>query len=189
MTAGPVDQGDAHDQRSGDQGSRDQVAGGVAQVDSRSTDAGDPTEELQRTVASLEDQARRAMADLDNSNKRHARDLERVRADERAEVSRQFLQVVDHLQLALDHAGSDPGSIIAGVEQVLGDANDTLARLGFARIDDVGVPFDPAKHEAVSVVELDGVEPGTVVHVVRPGFGEGSAQLRPASVVVSTGQP
>lgn len=183
MTDGPVDQGDAHDQGSGEQG-----AGGVAQ-DARSTEAGDPTEELRRTVASLEDQARRAMADLDNSNKRHARDLERVRADERAEVSRQFLQVVDHLQLALDHAGSDPGSIIAGVEQVLGDANDTLARLGYERVDDVGVPFDPAKHEAVSVVELDGVEPGTVVHVVRPGFGEGSAQLRPASVVVSTGQP
>ena len=184
MSDGPVD----HDETPA-QGSADQGSGGVAQADTRSTDAEHPSDELQRTVATLEDQARRALADLDNSNKRHARDLERVRADERAEVSRQFLQVVDHLQLALEHAGSDPESIIAGVEQVLADVNDTLARLGFERIDDVGVPFDPAKHEAVSVVELDGVAPGTVVHVVRPGFGEGRAQLRPASVVVSTGQP
>ena len=67
------------------------------------------------------------------------------------------------------------------------DTVDDLRRLGFERIDQVGVPFDPAKHEAVSAVEVDDVAPGTVVHVVRPGYGEGSRQLRPASVVVSTG--
>ena len=135
----------------------------------------------------LEDEARRALADLDNSNKRHARDLQQVRAAERADVARQFLPLVDHLELALDHASSEPSSIIEGVRQVLGDATETFGRLGFDRFDQVGVPFDPAKHEAVSAVELEGVEPGTVVHVVRPGYGEGTEQLRPASVVVATG--
>jgi molecular chaperone GrpE len=139
-------------------------------------------------VTHLEDQARRALADLDNSHKRHARDLEQVRATERANVARQFLAPVDHLELALGHADGDPSAIVTGVEQVLAEAVEILGRLGFERIDQAGVPFDPARHEAVSAVEVDDVAPGTVVHVVRPGYGDGSRQLRPASVVVSTGQ-
>ena len=81
----------------------------------------------------------------------------------------------------------EPAAIVAGVEQVLGDAVEIFRRLGFERFDEVGVPFDPARHDAVSAVEVDGAEPGTVVHVVRAGYGEGTRQLRPASVVVSTG--
>jgi molecular chaperone GrpE len=128
------------------------------------------------------------MADLDNSHKRHARDLERVRADERADVTKQFLPLVDHLELALGHADAQPSAIVEGVNHVLEEAIEVLRRLGYPRIDQVGERFDPAKHEAVSVIDVHDAEPGTVVHVVRPGYGEGGRQLRPASVVVSTGR-
>jgi molecular chaperone GrpE len=165
---------------------------GVAEAGRTTTDVGeangDRTAELEDHVASLEDQARRAMADLDNSHKRHARDLELVRADERARVAKQFLPLLDHLELALGHADVKPSAIIDGVKHVLAEAVEVLRRLGFPRIDQVGEPFDPAKHEAVSAIEVDDVAPGTVVHVIRPGYGEGSRQLRPASVVVSTGR-
>jgi molecular chaperone GrpE len=144
--------------------------------------------ELERLAQSFEDQARRAMADLDNSHKRHARDLEQTRAGERANVAKQFLPLVDHLELALGHADAKPSAIVDGVHQVLADAVEVLQRLGFPRIDQVGEPFDPAKHEAVSAMAVDDAEPGTVVQVVRPGYGEGGRQLRPASVVVSTGR-
>ena len=62
-----------------------------------------------------------------------------------------------------------------------------LARLGFPRHDEVGVPFDPARHEALSTVAGDNAAPGTVVRVVRPGYGEGERLLRPAAVVVAGG--
>ena len=130
----------------------------------------------------------RAMADLDNSHKRHTRDLEHARADERARVAKQFLPLVDHLELALGHADTEPSVIVEGVKHVLAEAIEVLRRLGFPRIDQVGERFDPARHEAVSAIDVDDAEPGTVVHVVRPGYGEGSGQLRPASVVVSTGR-
>lgn len=45
--------------------------------------------------------------------------------------------------------------------------------------------FDPERHEVVGVVEQPDSAPGTVVEVLRPGYGEGSRQLRPAAVVVS----
>ncbi len=43
------------------------------------------------------------------------------------------------------------------------------------------MPFDPYLHEAVGVGLGADAEPGTVVEVVRPGYGEGDRQLRPAA--------
>jgi molecular chaperone GrpE len=159
---------------------QDQPGGGRAD--------GDRVAELEHVAATFEDQARRALADLDNSHKRHSRDLEQARAAERARVAKQFLPLVDHLELALGHADLKPSAIVEGVNHVLAEAIEVLRHLGFPRIDQVGERFDPAKHEAVSAIDVDDAEPGTVVHVIRPGYGEGSGQLRPASVVVSTGR-
>src|SRR6266478_4597226 len=47
-----------------------------------------------------EDRWRRAVADLDNARKRFAREMERVRANERAMVASQLLPVLDNLELA-----------------------------------------------------------------------------------------
>ena len=145
-------------------------------------------EALQTRVAELEDQWRRAAADLDNVRKRSARDAVTQRADERSRVTGSLLPVIDNLDLALEHADADPESIIDGVRAVRDQAVDVLAALGFRRADDdTGDAFDPARHEAVAVVDDPGAPPGTIVHVVRPGYGEGDHQLRPASVVVASG--
>lgn len=134
----------------------------------------------------LHDRWLRATAELDNLRKRMARDLARQRLDERARVAAEWLPVVDNLELALRHADGDTGAVIEGVRAVRDQAVAVLARLGFPRVEDLGARFDPARHEAVSTVEDPEAEPGTVVAVVRPGYGEGPDQLRPASVVVST---
>jgi molecular chaperone GrpE len=61
-----------------------------------------------------------------------------------------------------------------------------LGELGFARREDLGRMFDPARHEAVGTVVDDEAPAGTVVHVARPGYGPDERVLRPAGVVVST---
>jgi molecular chaperone GrpE len=68
-------------------------------------------------------------------------------------------------------------------EQALG----ALSGLGFGREDETGVPFDPARHEVVGVVDSDVTDqpPGSVVAVVRPGYGAPGRQLRPAAVTVA----
>src|SRR5918996_4389137 len=104
-------------------------------------------------LADLEDRWRRAVADLDNLRKRYARELERERAAERARVAAQWLPVVDDLDRALAHAADDPSAIVEGVRAVRDHALTVLARLGYPRYEEVGVPFDPARHEAVKVVE------------------------------------
>jgi molecular chaperone GrpE len=54
-----------------------------------------------------------------------------------------------------------------------------------SRYDEVGVPFDPARHEVVNVIDDSDAEPGTVVRVLRPGYGTPERQLRPGAVTVA----
>ncbi|MFC9760447.1 nucleotide exchange factor GrpE [Rhodococcus jostii] len=136
-------------------------------------------------LAQLEDRWRRALADLDNLRKRYAKDLDRERAAAVAKVSAAWLPVLDNLELALAHAGSDPQAVVEGVKAIRDQAVQVLSQLGFERHDEVGVPFSPELHEVVSVVAQPDLPSGTVIEVLRPGYGEDGRQLRPAAVVVS----
>ena len=143
--------------------------------------------ELSAQVATLDDRWRRAVADLENLRKRMAVEVERERAYERNRAASALLPIVDNLDLALEHAAADPRSVIQGLLAVRDQAVNALAMLGFPRRDDLGVSFDPSRHEAVGADPGADAAPGTVVAVVRPGYGEGDRQLRPAAVVVATG--
>ncbi|WP_067465992.1 nucleotide exchange factor GrpE [Actinomadura macra] len=142
-------------------------------------------ERLRARVEELEDLWRRASADLDNLRKRMARELETQHRAQRAEVTAAWLPVLDDLERALQHAESDPASVVEGVRSVRDRAVATVRDLGYPRRDDLGVPFDPARHEAVAVRADPDVPPGTVVEVHQPGYGVDENQLRPALVSVS----
>jgi molecular chaperone GrpE len=136
-------------------------------------------------LAKLEDRWRRAVADLDNLRKRYARELDRERQAEGSRVAAAWLPIVDNMERAISHAGDQSDAVLEGVRSVLEQALQVLEQLGYPRDAQAGVPFDPERHEVVGVVDQPDSQPGTVVEVLRPGYGEGSRQLRPAAVVVS----
>jgi molecular chaperone GrpE len=151
---------------------------------------GNGSTEEAATAAEWEDRWRRTAADLDNLRKRYGRELDRARAGERAAVASAWLPIIDNIELALVHADADPAAndpMLEGIRAVRDQAVAVLSRLGYVRhdADDMGRLFDPARHEVVSVVEDSDVEPGTVVRVLRPGYGDGDHQLRPAAVAVA----
>ena len=87
-------------------------------------------------LAKMEDQWRRALADNDNLRKRAVRDGAQQRAQERAAVALAWLPILDNLELALAHApagAEDP--LVEGIASIRKQAIDTLARLGYPRID------------------------------------------------------
>lgn len=168
-------------QASGTKAGTDQPRAG----ESSGTMAEDTEQGLRARLAELEDRWRRTVADLDNMRKRFAREREQLREEERARAAVDWLPILDNLELALQHAGADPVAIREGVQAVRDQAVDLMARLGFPQRDDTGAPFDPRRHEAVSTVVDESAKPGTVVHVVKPGYGDGTRQLRPASVIVA----
>ncbi|WP_046471589.1 nucleotide exchange factor GrpE [Allosalinactinospora lopnorensis] len=141
--------------------------------------------EVDSRVRELEDRWRRALADRENLRKRHAAELTRAVAAERARVAEAWLPVVDNLDLALAHADSETGAFVEGVRAVRDQAVEVLARLGYPRYEEVGVPFDPLWHEVVEVRGTSEAPAGHVLEVLRPGYGSAERQLRPAAVAVS----
>ena len=142
-------------------------------------------EELRHQVRDAEDSRLRALADLDNLRKRCASLAERAAAEATAAVAADWLPVVDDLDRALEHSQADPEVIIQGVRSTRDQALRVLAGLGYPRRDDIGEAFDPARHDAVAVRSDPDVATGTVINVVRPGYGDGEHVLRPAQVVVA----
>lgn len=140
-------------------------------------------------IAELNDRWRRAVADLDNLRKRVSRELEGARRNEREAMISAWLPLVDDLERALAHSGTssqDTDGLIMGIQAVFDEALQVLKRQGYSRIDETGVRFDPAQHEAVAAIAADEQHPaGTVVEVVRAGWGDKERVLRPASVVVA----
>ncbi|MGW0657321.1 nucleotide exchange factor GrpE, partial [Streptomyces umbrinus] len=88
-----------------------------------------PDDEHAVALREAEDRWRRALADLDNLRKRHARELERETAAERARTAAAFLPVIDNLELALGHATADPDAIVEGVRAVRDQAVNVLEGL------------------------------------------------------------
>jgi molecular chaperone GrpE len=140
------------------------------------------------TRAELEDAWRRALTDLEDVRKEHARELEHEVEAERHRVCLAWLPVLDGLESALDEQNDAVPAALIGVRSVRDQAVALLASLGFPRDDEVGVPFDSHRHEVAELVDDPSAAPGTVVKVLRPGYGRPSGhRLRPAAVVVNRG--
>jgi molecular chaperone GrpE len=138
-------------------------------------------------VADLEERLLRALADADNTRKRCVRQIAEAQTDERSRVTGVWLSIVDNLDRALEHADAEPAALVEGVRAIRDEALSLLGSLGYPRHEETDVPFDPQRHEAVAVVPDGDAPAGTVLQVVRPGYGDGSRQLRPAAVTVAVG--
>lgn len=133
------------------------------------------------------DLARRTQADFENYRKRVAKDFADVRSKAVAEAIRELLPVVDNIERALRAAegGGDGDVLIQGVRMVHEELHGFLERLGLEVIETDGATFDPAVHEAIASVPVDGVDAGTITEVHQNGYRLGELVVRPARVVVS----
>jgi molecular chaperone GrpE len=152
-------------------------------------DAPPELEALARERDSFREQLLRARAEFDNYRKRTARDIERIRKSAAETLIEDLLPVLDHLDLALKHAGAESGGLAEGVEMVRKQFVETLVRHGLEPIEADGQPFDPHVHEALMQREDASVPAQTVVEEFQKGYMLAGQVLRPSKVVVSTGGP
>ena len=132
------------------------------------------------------DKMLRARADLENTRRRHAQEVERAREAGLDAALLPVLAVFDDLGRALQAAETgDPSSILPGVRGVRESLERSLESIGVLRVGDVGDAFDPDHHEALAVVPAGaGREPGAIAEVFEAGFVRGERLVRPARVVV-----
>jgi molecular chaperone GrpE len=106
----------------------------------------------------------------------------------------ELLEVVDNLDRAISAARSGTGpasesnealdNLTRGVELVRDQFLGKLGAWGVERVTALGVPFDAARHEAVTTTPVEAEQDGLIVAVMKEGYAIGEEVLRPASVVV-----
>ncbi len=140
---------------------------------------------LQQEIARFRELYLRKLADFDNYRKRQEREMGEFRRYANGELLRDCLPVLDNLERALAVPGGGAGGLREGVELVLRQFKDVLARNGLAEVDPAGRPFDPTLHEAISRNEDSRVQESTVVQVLQKGYLLGERLIRPALVTVA----
>ncbi|HPQ02799.1 MAG: nucleotide exchange factor GrpE [Bacillota bacterium] len=126
----------------------------------------------------------RALADLENYQRRTARDLEFTIRSGKKEMFLKLLAIVDDMERALA-ADADYESLHQGVEMIRRKLLDALASEGVKPIDALNEPFDPRLHEAVAACDGEDVETETVVEEFRRGYTYCNECLRPTMARVA----
>lgn len=132
----------------------------------------------------------RLAADFENFKRRTRRDSEQAAAAEKEAFIRDLLPVLDNLERALA-AEHDPASksLHQGVTITLQQLGQLLHSHGIEAIEDVGLPFDPLRHEAVCVRHDPSQPDQIVLEVARRGYGCGDQVFRPAQAIVNVLNP
>ena len=76
-------------------------------------------------------------------------------------------------------------SFVDGIEATLRELDAVFARQGIVRVEAVGQPLDPHKHQAMIEIPSTDAEPGTVVQEMQAGYMIRDRLLRPAMVGVA----
>jgi molecular chaperone GrpE len=126
-----------------------------------------------------------AQADLLNYKKRIEKDQQASRELMKASSMRNYIEVLDDIELALKNAGDESAAEWAkGIELIHRKMLGVLEKEGVKPIPADG-EFDPMVHEAVSSEPNPEVEPGHIIAVVQQGYQLGDRTLRPARVRVA----
>ena len=149
---------------------------------------------LETELATLKDQALRAMAEADNVKKRAEREVQAAKVYGVERFAQDVLSVSDNLARALmtidDKArgslGDNAKNLLDGLELTEKNLMAVLARHDITAVPGKGSKFDPNVHQAVAQIPSD-EEKGYVAEIMQTGFKLGDRTLRAAMVAVSTG--
>lgn len=147
----------------------------------------DQVEQLKAELEQLRAQSLIERADLENQRKRMERDVRNACRFANKQLLGDLLPVFDSLEAALANA-ADADPLRDGVVLILRELSRVAENNGLVEISPLaGDAFDPAHHQAMSVVEAHGIAPHAVARVFQKGFMLHDQLLRPALVAVAKG--
>jgi len=147
-------------------------------------------EALAQQIDTLKDQAVRAQAEVQNVRRRAEKDVEKAHKFALEKFAKELLPIVDGLEKAVEaevSSGNEMTTLREGVEMTLSMFLSGVKKFNLEQVDPVGHPFDPALHEAMTMVESPDAEPNTVIAAMQKGYTLSGRLIRPAMVVVSKG--
>ena len=142
-------------------------------------------EGLAKSLAEEHDKYLRLAAEYDNYRKRTAKEKEGIYANAKIDTVKALLGVYDNLERGIAQYGDEESPHRKGLEMVMSQFRESLTKLGVERMEAVGQPFDPERHNAVMHIEDESYGENTVVEVLQQGFMLGDKVLRFAIVKVA----
>ncbi len=140
------------------------------------TPAGEGSEEPQTDASDeMEKRYLALYAEYENFRKRTAREKEKLYQDAVADVTGQWLSLLDNIARAVDSTkNADENSVesvVAGIELLQKQADDVLDKIGVKVIDaGRGTKFDPNLHEAVMHIDDDELGEQEIAQVFQKGY-------------------
>ena len=148
-------------------------------------------EKLNEEITGLKDQRLRAIAELENFRKRAEKDQSDALKYGISNFAKEIINIRDNIERAQssisDEAKNNEAikSVIEGIDLIAQSVVSTFEKIGIKKIESLNEKFDHNLHQAMMEIENDGLEPGTIVQELIPGYTLHDRLLRPAMVGVS----
>ncbi len=140
-------------------------------------------EALEKKLADTEDAKLRLAAEYDNYRRRTQKEREALYNDAFADAVSGILPIIDNLDYALQYGASEEEK--KGIELIIKNAGEALAKMGITEIEALGATFDPNVHNAVMHVEDETKGESEIVQVLQKGYKIGDKVIRFAMVSVA----
>lgn len=145
---------------------------------------------LEEEKKELKDKYLRALANYENLRKRAIQEKEKIYNFTLEEVFRKILPILDDFERAFksleeskEHK-DDYKSFSDGIRLVYSNLNNLLKSYNIESFESIGEKFDPAKHDAIHVIEKEDEENDIILEETEIGYKINDKILRPAKVIV-----
>ena len=151
----------------------------------------DRVAELERQLEEANSKALYAAAEIQNVRRRLEQEKQQASAYATTQFAKDMLAIKDHLERALvavnDELRDDKvaSQFLAGIEATARELEQVFVRHGISRIESVGEPLDPHRHQAMMEIPTGDAAPGTIVEEMQAGYMLKDRLLRPALVGVA----
>ena len=148
---------------------------------------------VEEKLKDTEDKLLRSLAELENQRKRFDKDIKEAIDFGGFNFARENLAILDNLQRAHLSIKNDPAlkgnkdldKFLKNIEIIEKDLISIFKKNKIEKIDTTNKKFDPNFHQAMTEIENDQVETGTIVQEIQAGYMLGERLLRPSMVAVS----
>jgi molecular chaperone GrpE len=147
--------------------------------------------ELERELEEVRRRVLYAQAETQNVRRRLEAEKQAASTYAATGFAREMLSVKDNLERALAAVPQELrederiNALLTGIEATGRELDAVFARNGISRIEAMGQPLDPNRHQAMLEIPSDDAEPGTIVQEMQAGYMIKDRLLRPALVSVA----
>ena len=148
---------------------------------------------LEQKLKETEDKLLRSLAEIENQRRRFEKEIKDAFEFGSFNFAKESLAILDNLdraKIAIQNdeilkSNKDLERFIENLSIIEKDLISIFEKNRIIKIEAKGKKFDPNIHQAMTEIEDDQVEVGTVIQEIQPGYMLGDRLLRPALVGVA----